>query len=685
MRFPHLLAIPVLLLASAIWTRAAHPSWQPVSKADLDDDVPKIEVEAPAEYLNFRVEVDDSAERTRDVTILARIKVYDPGRAVDITRVSIFLPGASGQYVDIRARLTLPDGTTRDFDRHDLRERKVREDGRTDSFFGRLTAKTENSVDERFLAVTGVAKGAVLDVWEYWPGLAKTDWYVTNVQRADAPVRSFEYLSRYITGDVKLHKTFVLNPHGGQVQRDEKGGIFRFTAIDLPSIHREPFAPPDAFISLAIIEAYENMNFFVDPRSHKVRLPDAVPGSLGPWAFYSTAMDFQDADKGYADGRVRAKAAELTAGITDPREKARRIYNYVQGLYQRFRLRADMEENYTRVISSVGELTEVEWTDSTFLRAEDFQYLFIGLARSCSLECHSAFHALRNSMPFMVDLVSPHFLQAWSVAVKVNDKWVLCLPCAEWPLPFGELPWGMEGQPALMAMARQQMFLKVPAAAAESSRSEAVVDVTLNDQGDLEGTCVRTFTGHSAAAIRERLAQTGEELWGRSMRDLLGVQNSPCEAHLVKVEGLENVELPVTIEARIFWPAYAPVLGDRIPFLLSVWTNGRPPILSHSARTTPTFFNFPSLEHETITVRLPKGFAPAALPKPMEAGTPEYHYRLTVATDAAAGTLTVDRTSLINTIDIPVSNYPTALDWFRRISVADQTAVILQRAPELAR
>jgi hypothetical protein len=661
---------------------AASPQWAPVTAAELAEDKPQIEPEAAAEIITYRLEINDKQDNLRDVTHLIRYKIFDPSRAVDITRVARFWSGHANNLYQIMARLTLPDGTTRVFDKNDMRGRNVAEEGRANGILSILGNDKDRVIEEKFLAVTGVVKGAVLDVWEFEPNIEKADWMVNSIQRPDTPIRQFEYVSRY-KPDIEIqHRHFVLNPCGGKLEHDDKAGILRFTAQNLPSIHEEPFSAPESYYSLTIIETYENLTRGLSPRSDHVRLPDSVPMSLGPWAFYSTAQDYQDADKGYADRRVKEKAEELVSGVEDPREKARRIYIYVRSLYQKFSNRADLENWYTRYVDSIDELIDLDKIDSTIIRDQDFRYLFVGLARSAGLECHSVYHPSRSLFPFSTDMVSESFLSNWTLAVKVGDGWVLCDPCSDVPLEFGLIPWDLEGQPALMALPRQQKFLNVPALGPEGSESEANVDVDLDGVGNLTGTCVCSFTGHAARTIRARLDGAPQEKWGAMAKSLLDLEYSSCEVKLKKVDGLDTPEDPLRIEAALRWPSYAAVLDDRMTFVLSVWTEGRPPLLNESKRTTPVFFDYARTEKETIRVHLPSGYALGTLPKPITGSGDLYSYSLTVTPDPSQGAFEVQRIVTNGATEIQLGDYPRSRDWFRRVSAADQIGVVLGRTPE---
>jgi hypothetical protein len=382
---------------------------------------------------------------------------------------------------------------------------------------------------------------------------------------------------------------------------------------------------------------------------------------------------------GFATDRVKRKANELVAGTDDPKEKARRIYAFVQALYQRFRNRADLEDTFTRYVEDIEELVDLDKIDSTIIGRYDFHYFFIGLLRAADLECHTVLHPLRTAFPFRIDLTSENFLSYRSVVVKAGDNWILCDPTSDVPLGFGMKPWTVEGQPSLMAMPRQQAFLNIPPLAADNSRTETAMELDLDAEGNLRGQCLRTFTGHAAHEVRERLRKTGQEKWWDLARPLLELDNSSSEVRLLKVEGLDSPEEPVRLSATVHWPSYAPMLGDRMMFMLSVWQEGRSPLLNESKRTTPVFFQYPDIEKEIITVRLPPGYRPGALPKPIASNSGDFSYTLAVTHDAEQGVLKVERSATNRAIDIPVEKYAQARDWFRRVSVADQIGIVLSR------
>ncbi len=373
--------VALVVLPAIPRATASPPKWDPVTPEELADNTPHIEAEAPAEILRFGLEAAETG--SLEYVFRVRIKVYDPARAISVTRRARFWAGSGrpDPYYEVAARLTLPDGSSRLFDEHDLREREVATEGRVNGFLGYLGSRSDWSVAEKFLAVTGVEKGAIIDFWERDPKIDTVEMEMISVQEEDVPIRKFNYVSRYQPKNEKeVRRYFVLNRHGGQMTNDEKAGTMTFSASDLPSIHHESFGPPDSYFALTIIKTREQLDQYLWRIHTSIPYPDSVPFSLGPWAYLSTARDFHDSDKGYASKRVKEKAAELVAGATDGREKVGRIYSYVQSLYQRFRNRADLENWYTRYIESIDELIEASGDSATFMTGLNNAYVQAGNA-----------------------------------------------------------------------------------------------------------------------------------------------------------------------------------------------------------------------------------------------------------------------------------------------------------------
>jgi hypothetical protein len=663
----------LLFLFGADSLAAANPKWEPVSEAELAEEKPLIEPSAGVEILNYQLDIEEREGHDRTITRRTRFKIYDPSRATEATRIATPGDHYFDEDFEITARLTLPDGTVREFGKSDFRTRSIAKAGRANGALGFLLSSSTWEDEEKFLAIAGVAKGSVLDIWEKEPDLSQIPWDVTPIQRKEIPIRRFAYKNRFKYDSEFKHRFYVLNPSGGTMSHNEEAGVIEFHAENLGSLPNEAMAVPATYYSLTIIQAYEQIKTGLQSRhTFLVPLPDDIHAGLGPWTALSTTTDFYDTDLGFVSKRVKQKAAELTAGAANEREKAHRIYNFVQTLYQRVRTRADLENWYTRYIESVDELIDLDQIDSTIIRIKDFYYLFIALNRGAGLECHTSLHPVRTNFRFTPDIIAKSFLNYRAVSVKVDGQWEICEPCSTLPLAFGQRPWEIENQPALLALPQQQTFLFVPSAPSENSVAETKADVELDTNGNIKGECVRTFTGHEAEVLRERLNATGREHWWTLARSIFDLESSSAEARLISVEGQDTPEQPLRVKAFIAWPAYASLMGGRMMIAPALFNEGQAPLLSASTRKTPVFFHYPVTKRDSITIQLPQGYRPGTLPQPIVSSSGDFSYALSMQFDSASGKLSVIRESVSRAVEIPVEKYSQAHDWFTRICAADQ-------------
>ena len=186
--------LPVLTAA----TFAA--KWDPVSPADLAPGGPTIDPDAPAEAIFRRIDVDDSNFPShRTVTEYVRYRIFDPEKATDLTRVAQQSVSVNGDEtrgnVEMSARLTLPNGVVREFGKEAIRERAVLRRGAEQTWMQRLMGNTGVEVQEKFLAVTGIEQGAVLEIQTSHSETAVPWMYSAMLQQAAAPAREMDFVN----------------------------------------------------------------------------------------------------------------------------------------------------------------------------------------------------------------------------------------------------------------------------------------------------------------------------------------------------------------------------------------------------------------------------------------------------------------------------------------------------------
>ena len=108
----------------------------------------------------------DARVAQRRVTEYIRYKIYDPSRAVDITRISAIEESVEDRKVSdvtIHGRLTLPDGTVHEIGQDSIHQRPLLHRATEESFAQRLFGSEGLVANEQFVAVEGMKPGSVLE------------------------------------------------------------------------------------------------------------------------------------------------------------------------------------------------------------------------------------------------------------------------------------------------------------------------------------------------------------------------------------------------------------------------------------------------------------------------------------------------------------------------------------------
>ncbi len=679
-RFP-----AVLCALMFVWPlrAASKPNWPPLAPAELAETAPKLEPEAPAEALLVTIEVDDTDfPQERRITEYIRYKIFAPDKVEHITRISGIDSTGSTDRVELRARLTLSDGRTQEFGKESIKERTLAKKGNEGGFLGWL-AGSGTEVKEKFLAVSGVEAGAILE-YQITRHLASvTVVSAFTLQREGIPVRQGKYLCR-LNRDTSLfgNRTFVLNMQGAKLNEDRKAHTLSLDAANLPSIVHEPFVGPVTDYALTIVSCYELYERGLISRSGKVPMPGTIEPKFGPWAPYSTLINWHERDSGWATPRVKQLAAELTQGLTDPAAKALAIHTKVQNLYQQHRRRAGPRPEERKQPNSLDDVMDVEKKPEIIRFTDEFVWLAIALYQSAGLEAHTVLLPDRKIARFNMQHVSPVFLPHKAVAVKIGDEWRFSAPQTINRMPFGVLPWEQEGQVGMLALDRKQDFIKVPPTPNEQSEITSKGKFQLEADGTLTGECTRTFTGQTAVDLRGLLRKNQKTRREEIALTKFGFDPKVAEMKITKIEALDDAEKPLSIACRIRWPGFATRTKDRLLVRAAVFRVEAASPFTATERRHPIHFPYRWRENDRVQITLPEGFEPEAPSAPAPSPGKALHQETQISYDRAGRTLHLSRTFISNVLDVGPDFYPALKAWYDRVARTDQHEVVFSRRAE---
>lgn len=683
--------------------------WEPVTKDELTEEAPKIQPDAAAEVLFMKQDVDDSA--FPDVRIrrdYIRAKIYKPEQIEWLTRVSgreIYDENRNVK-VTLSARLTLPDGSVKNFGDESIRERTLSQTGER-NFLERLLGSSGNQVKERFLAVSGVEKGAVLEI--------KTEFRTENhnaivsigtLQRRNLAIRKLEVTTHAPDKSEWTYRYFVLNPAVGQSKMDEnaKRRTLTVVATDVPPMPDEPMAGlSPAYSALCLVASYEKRDRTTTSR-HKTGSIHIDPTKTGQWSVVSITNNWIIDDYVEHTSRIRKLVTDVTAGANDPLEKAKRIHTQVCGLYanfvreSRFNKTQPAAETFSTSLDNAVDYTRK--TPYFNISRYDYLALAVSMYQVAGLEARVILLPDRRQLPFSRSFVTRALVPIAAVSVKINDQWMLSTPTTLPSLSFGQIPWYCEGQLGLIVKDGPEEFIQVP----YSDSSKALIgnggSFTITPDGSLEGTGRRKYSGHAAYGLRERLLNRDlpnqRSILARqisrdfkialkrrpNVSDEGADENSAEDSGAITIthfSGLDSIDAPLEVDYKIKIPNYAVVTDQRIifrPWLFRV--NASNPFASET-RKTNVVFPYALQELDVLSIKLPSGYKPEFPEVAPPSSGHALHFKSTANFDPETSTLKLRREYATNLVVVPINTYPALKEWFDKMTAVDQQEVIATR------
>jgi hypothetical protein len=684
-----------LLLGGACLLKAAAfaPQWEPVSAEELADVAPVVEAGVSTEAIFHRIEIDDTAYPKRRVyRRYSRFKIYDPERASELltTRLMNWGDKSGGDY-QMAARLHLPSGKMTEFGKESFLERTA-----TIKTGERSWWWMEKSVElkEKYLALSGVERGAIIEYYleerkkiddDFW------DEEFFTLQLNAVPLRQVSWLYRYdgehrARSDLYQPRVFLMDAKLGQalgVKFEREKDKISISAEKVPSLATEPFTGPQTDYALTVAMATNALiRYSMSLASYNRFNADGNKkdyGASGAWLSVAHYFATQEKEHVKKTKRVQNQVADLTGSVKRDDQKAQVLHLFVSKL----------RREYGKFVETV-QLKDVDKPASPdevlsyrekkrVISDDDFFMLALSLYRAAGLEAKTIVVPDRLRMRFNQDRMLLRALPEKAIGMQIDGRWYFSFPHTQLPMPFDMLPWNHEGQASLVADEHNQEFIRVPAADPELTVIKNTGALRLTEAGAIEGECQAIYTGHFAMPLRTELRnEDGAAQEKRLIRDL-ETNFPPCEIKIVKIEGLEEVDTPLTVTYTLKIEGYASSTKDMLVMKSAVFRSGVRSPFSASTRRFPVVMPFRWQERDEFTVEIPQGFELAgAFAPPSDPGT-IMNYVNTLAFSRSKNRLVVGRDFTSGVIEINPEVYRPFKAWYDAVASGDQHEVALKR------
>jgi hypothetical protein len=441
-----------------------------------------------------------------------------------------------------------------------------------------------------------------------------------------------------------------------------------WTAINVPPIPYEEAMPPLAEVASSVLvwQGFERQQW-------------SVMGNT----YYKWFSHY-----GRARPLAEKLAKEATAGVSDPRERARAIHDWVKNT-----LNIQAYDQLTGVprqveIETVDLEKLIKEKNATPEEAANLMWMMmnaLGVDAAVVLASHSDRQPPLEELPSIYQF--GHVLLALDDGTLIDTTNRLC--------PFGQVPWEFEGRKALWLKKGSVTFREIPLSRPQDNLRRVQVSASLDSDGSARLELEMKLTGQMALAWRRWLVSKQPKEKEDALRSIATLAAEKAEVEKFALENLEDFSKPLVIRMNILIPAYSQVLRDKMVLKASAFVHYTAcPVLTDSRgldlyvcpypttekRHNPVRFPFRRLDDMEIKLAFPAGFYLQALPKgfrtrEIEAGA----VGLQTSYGSEEGkNLTVIRKFSVNELLVDEKGYPALRDLLRRYLAQKDTLLTLE-------
>lgn len=382
------------------------------------------------------------------------------------------------------------------------------------------------------------------------------------------------------------------------------------------------------------------------------------------------------AERAQGTPEIARLAQGLVAGLTDPRERARRLYSWVRDQVQYYAV----EVGYGAWRPHApDEVQRVRYGD-----CKDKANLLHVLLAAVGVQSRLAaiYHHDGQPRRFGLPTVTGNFNHV-ILLVDLPGGLVAADPTSR-AVPFGELPVGDQEAEVLPFEAAGADLAVMPASTAADNAAETVLELTLSPEGGASGRVEHRVTGGLASEVRQRLLQVPSEARVREvLLPAMGLRAAELREVALEAAAPPEAPMPLVLRAEISLPTVVQGSGAMRLLRLADLLRLNLPALTGDARQSALELPLRWRRLTRIVVTLPEGFGVSGPPgpigpvAPITIESPMGRYRLTATLEGRS--LTIERLFELREHVIAAAAYPAFRQFLEQTLVAEERPIILRR------
>ncbi len=207
------------------------------------------------------------------------------------------------------------------------------------------------------------------------------------------------------------------------------------------------------------------------------------------------------------------------------------------------------------------------------------------------------------------------------------------------------------------------------------SREICMMQLNLNENGDLEGKMRKTYTDYNAYVFRNKNGSTSEDDYLENLEN----ENNGMEISNYEIENKAFIGKPIMEKFDVSIESQADVIGDKIYFSPLFFNTKKENPFKLEERNYPIDFTFPWQEKYTVNITIPDGYKVESIPESIKLGLEDNIGKFVYNIVAKGNQLQIVVDLKVNSAIIPAQNYLGIKEFYKKVIEKETEKVVLSK------
>ena len=349
-----------------------------------------------------------------------------------------------------------------------------------------------------------------------------------------------------------------------------------------------------------------------------LELEEGMPhiNNIAPRLRYSSIAGWDDVYTWYkelAKGRytpdadIEEKVRQLTSDLKTDEAKIRAIYHFVASNIRYVGIELGQSAYQPSYATEVFRMQYGDCKDKTTLLISMLD--LAGIKAYPCLISMSPHERVGTALPFLSQF--DHMI----AAIPASTNTYIWLDATAATCSYGDLPYSTQGRTGFLISDTHGVFVETPVFPSESNRFVSMTELTLNNEGTVQGTLRIQTSGQYNLNTRWTYQQIHPSAVNTTLATELSQQFPGIQIEQCDMSDLGDLNVPVEINLGFHVENYAKSLGNSMLLPLPIDEfSAYAETFADEQRTYSLDFGYPMRIEKTIRIRIPEGWT-AVLPE----------------------------------------------------------------------